>query len=26
MVPGFPLLFFGYKYVFRLGFLDGFLG
>ena len=26
MVPGFPLLFFGYKYVFRLGFLDGIPG
>jgi glycosyltransferase involved in cell wall biosynthesis len=26
MVPGFPLLFFLYKYVFRLGFLDGIPG
>jgi glycosyltransferase involved in cell wall biosynthesis len=26
MVPGFPLLFFVYKYVFRLGFLDGIPG
>jgi len=26
MVPGFPLLFFFYKYIFRLGFLDGIPG
>jgi glycosyltransferase involved in cell wall biosynthesis len=26
MLPGFPLLFFAYKYIFRLGFLDGMPG